>query len=218
MDNSITYETWTFEDWVRGWFDHPDDWNWLEDGELPCTLSPTQTISYATRLFETAGVTLAPYSDHQIGQSLWAFINEIDSPLYALRDDSVSLPERCQCLSAVFGVYDQIFAPRYTESLGHLSEDTAKLNSVCYMWWDIFPTHGGILTDAENIAVLGVLERALSLPHVACQESALHGLGHWHLDCPKSVERIVDVFLTSGIPRRPNLIPYAKSARRGMVL
>lgn len=141
-----SYREMAFEDWVRAWFDHPDDWDWMNDHDLPYDLSPAQTIAYATRLFETAGATLAPYSDHQIGQSLRPLVGGSDSSLYALWDESVSAEDRIRCLSSILGVYEQVFAPR-------------------------------------------CMERALALPNVACQESAIHGLGHWQESAIYGVEQ-----------------------------
>lgn len=61
------------------------------------------------------------------------------------------------------------------------------------------------------------MERTLQLDNIACQESALHGLGHWHSAYPKEVERIIDAFLQSNLNIRPELEQYAQSARIGMV-
>lgn len=216
-----------FDHWVRAWFDHPDDWGFVTDGadddelgdimDLARELSPVETICHATYLFENAGEILRPYRDPQIGHGLYALIWEGGCPLYALRDPLVSKEASCRCLRAIGTVYSEIFAARCTEKLGHLSEEIGDLNGTCYMWWDIFPAYGGCFSEEQNKSVLGVMRRALSLPSAACQESALHGLGHWHHEYPQQVEQIVDVFIASGKERRPELIGYAKSARIGGV-
>jgi hypothetical protein len=54
---------------------------------------------------------------------------------------------------------------------------------------------------------------SLALSSAACQESALHGLGHWRRYDPQDVERIVDAYLAAGAPADPRLIGYAKAAR-----
>lgn len=214
--DSEEFEDWDFEDWVKGWFDNPDDWNWQEDYDnQPRDLSPLQTVAHATRLFETAGETLAPYSDHQIGQSLWAFINEIDSPLYALRDDVVPTADRLRCLSAISGVYEQVFVARCEERIGN--ENNSELYLTCFMWWDIFPSSPRRMTEEENRVTLDVMERALALPHAVCQESAIHGLGHWHRAGNDRPVRILDAFLASGMARQPELIEYARQARGGRI-
>jgi hypothetical protein len=72
---------------------------------------------------------------------------------------------------------------------------------------------GGAEFDSE---VLSVLQRLLAIPHDACRESALHGLGHWSIDYPKVVD-IIDQFLSHSPDLRHELIAYAKSAKNGGV-
>src|SRR5262249_33104418 len=103
----------------------------------------------------------------------------------------------------------------------HLDEPGVNpLNSPCYMWWDITPVPSGA-TDADQgpltDACLSVMERTLALDSIACQENALHGLGHWHSHFPERVESIIDAFLTSDPNIRPELRKYALSARGGCV-
>lgn len=62
-----------------------------------------------------------------------------------------------------------------------------------------------------------ILRRLLAIPHDACRESALHGLGHWAHHYPQ-VAGIVDEFLSSAPGLRPELIAYAERARIGNVL
>jgi hypothetical protein len=64
-----------------------------------------------------------------------------------------------------------------------------------------------------------MLRSILAIDHSACQESALHGLGHRceiGRDNPE-VEAIIDDFLKRKLDLRPELRQYALSARRGMV-
>ncbi len=63
-----------------------------------------------------------------------------------------------------------------------------------------------------------VMQRVLALDALACQESALHGLGHWHLRYPAEVEGAIDAFLERRPQLDPRLRQYAFSARRGCVL
>jgi len=62
------------------------------------------------------------------------------------------------------------------------------------------------------------MKKILALDSVACQESALHGLGHWHSLQPDRVESIVDGFLAAHPTTRRELVTYARSARCGCVL
>ena len=209
-------QTMPFDDWVRAWFDHPESWDWLEEYDLP-ELEPNDTLAYATRLFLNVGVVLAPYSDTQIGNSLWAFINEMGSPLYVLQDTEQPVAARRACLRSIYRVYKEIFAVRCTEALGSHSEESGKLNTVCYMWWDIFPLYNGARPELDA-TTLTVMERTLALPHMACQESSLHGLGHWQRADSARVQGIIDAFLATKKVRRPELLAYAQAARAGRVL
>lgn len=89
------------------------------------------------------------------------------------------------------------------------------------MWWDLLPYHG----RADNPAYaepdrefLSAMGQILSLRSMACQESALHGLGHWHSAYPAYVEAAIDRFLEEHPRLRPELRQYAENARIGYVL
>ena len=116
----------------------------------------------------------------------------------------------------------QLFEPRCTPYLSHLSEtDAGSLNSVCYMWWDAFPCLA--LPGDPNLprmqeAALRTMTRILGFQSPACQESALHGLGHWQRGHARRVCAIIDGFLAANPQLDPRLISYAKSARCGCVL
>ena len=62
------------------------------------------------------------------------------------------------------------------------------------------------------------MDRMLGLNSLACQESALHGLGHWQAKYDRQVSAIIDCFLDFNPKTDPRLISYAHSARGGCVL
>jgi hypothetical protein len=66
--------------------------------------------------------------------------------------------------------------------------------------------------------VLQAMERILTLASLACQESVLHGLGHWQRQYPAQVNTIIDRFLGSSVDLDARLVIYAKSAHSGRVL
>jgi hypothetical protein len=88
------------------------------------------------------------------------------------------------------------------------------------MWWDIIPI-GPDPDDTScsslDSAVLDVLTRTLALDSIACQEAALHGLGHWHFAYPEETKSIIDTYLAEARPEGP-LLEYARQARAGHVL
>jgi len=68
-----------------------------------------------------------------------------------------------------------------------------------------------------NAAALSVMTETLNIESIACRESALHGLGHWHDVYPAEVELIIDRFLSGYRELRPETVNYAKIARCGCV-
>ncbi|UWU91352.1 hypothetical protein [Bradyrhizobium sp. CB1015] len=65
---------------------------------------------------------------------------------------------------------------------------------------------------------LQTMDRILQLKSIACRESALHGLGHWHRDYSEKVSQIIDRFCAAHAGIDPRLSAYAQSARCGCVL
>ena len=141
-------------------------------------------IEYITRAFENAGNVFAPYSNNHLAERFWHF-QEMWVPF-----DSFELPvaDRVRAIRSVLSVFEQIFARRCPDHLCHLEHSTQDeenplpLNGACYMWWDGHSPPGSFENDpcrAEiDEAVFDVLEGTLALDSIACQESALHGLGH----------------------------------------
>lgn len=195
------------------YFDDDCDW-WAP--------SHADAIAYLTRLFENPEPALEFFSDAQIAQGLNYLVNTMavgdDGHFY---DRSVPLVARRRCVEAVGAFFAKIFAPRCVPVLSHLDEPGAvPLNGVCYMWWDLFPCVA--LADDPNRremhqAVLQTLERISALDNVACQESALHGLGHWCSEYPEQIAAIVDAYLASRRDLPPRLVTYAQAARCGCV-
>ena len=217
----------TFEEWVRFVFDHPVDeskleWYWDMEAEWwdgPAAL----TVQYLTQAFENPVTVFEPYSDSQLNQGLWYLVsNACSNHMFALMDVSVPWLERRKCIRSFYTLYEQCFASRCTPHLSHLDEPGAgRLNPVCYMWWDIIPIAGGPEDPNRremNDEILQVMDSALQLGSIACQESALHGLGHWQLYHAKRVKEIINRFLQDDESIREDLRIYALSARSGHVL
>jgi hypothetical protein len=223
----------SFEDWIEHAFGHEvrfqrpqwffdDDPDWWDP-------EPAEAVAHLTRLFEEPVEPLYWFTDAQIAQGLTYLVSTSASGdngwLYAFE---VPIADRIRCVDAVVSLFAKLFLPRCTADLSHLNAPvTGPLNIVCYMWWDEFPCIA--LPDDPHYPTLHrhalkAMERILALDSIACQESALHGLGHWrgNCPCPAEVTAIVDRFLESSAgPQRQRdarLVAYAKSARSGCVL
>ncbi len=111
-----------------------------------------------------------------------------------------------------------LFVPRCTPHLSHLSETEAgSLNGVCYMWWDEFPFLA--LAGDPNLPMMQetaqrTMARILRFKSLACQESALHGLGHWQRDHDRQASAIIDGFLAANPEIDTRLVSYANSVLR----
>jgi hypothetical protein len=141
--------------------------------------------------------------------------------MFTLIEPAVAWPQRYRAIRAIATLFERLFARRCSDHLSYFDEAGAgPLNAVCYMWWDLFPTWGSP-TDPSQVEfdaeILAVMKRILALDSLACQESALHGLGHWRMHYPGVVEETIDEFRDRVGTMRQELREYATCARRGYV-
>jgi hypothetical protein len=182
---------------------------------------PRTGISYLTRLFAEGPQVLEYFSDAQIEQGLSGLVNTAAvGGLPWMFDRATPAVERAGVWHAVARFFEDVLAPRCSPALGHLSEEGRPLNGRTYMWWDGFPAlttpddpDRKIVDEAE----LGCLKRVLALDSAACQEAALHGLGHWVSREPLCGP-IIDDYLARDRIARPELATYARAARTGCIL
>ncbi len=211
-------------DWIAHVFDHPvvdPAWHWSRD-VFARAGSCEETVTFIAETFERSGELLARCTDEQLNQGFWYLVSGTCSEfMRALLEPAFPLAQQLRALRSFVPLFEQVMAARCSPHLSHLDEQPANsLNSACYMWWDILPIHGQpeekdrAHFDAE---VLGVLSRLLSIPHDACVESALHGIGEWQAYYPR-VEFVVDEFLARSPGLRPELVSYAHRAKVGDVL
>jgi hypothetical protein len=217
----------SFEEWIEHAFSHevriqqaawhfdPDE-DWWDP-------KPMEAVAYLTRLFEDREGSLHWFSDDQIAQGLTYLVGTSASGDNGwLSAIEVPVEARVRCVEAIGKLFDPLFAPRCTLHLSHLCEVAAgTLNCVCNMWWDEFPCIA--LPRDPNLrrlsgTALTTMEQILGLASLACQESALHGLGHWQGQHAGDVARIIDRFVASHAELDPRLLAYASAARCGCVL
>jgi hypothetical protein len=193
------------------YFDVESDW-WEPE--------PRTGIAYLTRLFQNGSEHLQYFSDAQIAQGLTGLINTMavgDQPW--MRDPVTPAAERAEVWFATASLFDEVLAPRCAPVLGHLAKELPPpINTVTYMWWESLPGFAEP-DDPERARVdaaeLAALERILALDSVACQEAALHALGHGVGRQPRCAE-IIDAYLLSG-RATPELGLYALAARTGCI-
>jgi hypothetical protein len=219
--------TLSFPDWLQFVFDHPGEgpeWYWDDDAPY-WNAPPAITTDYVTRLFEAPLPALAPYSDAQLNRGLNYLISPgLGEHMLCLDSPEVPISARVRCVRACEVLFRDLLASRCAPHLSHRDRagpGGTPLNLVCYMWWDTMPAYGGpnpADQQALQRAALDTMAAVLRLDSLACQESALHGLGHWHRVFPAEIERLIDDFLRTHPGANGDLVTYARSARCGCVL
>jgi hypothetical protein len=213
----------TLDEWVRFVFDHPvKETAWHFDIDAPdLVLPPERAADLIAETFERGAELLRPFTDAQLNQGFWFLVSSGNSNyMCCLTNASVSWPARKRALRAFVPLFREVMATRCTPSLSHLDEPGTALNSACYMWWDIVllcpPLDARQPREPIHDEVLAVLAELLEIPHDACRESALHGLGHWALNDP-AAKTVIDAFLARPDGLRPELLAYARAARTGCI-
>jgi hypothetical protein len=227
----------TFEEWVKWAFDHPvtaeagDEW-WTnlsdkDEGGGWLDRPPEQALTFATKLFENPLAYLSSYSDAQIGEGIWFIVFRVCSKHFdGLVDSSVDFGLRTRCVRSLESVSRDLFAMRCSDDVR--LNDTNPLDQTCYMLWHL------VVRDANSAehdpdgsfrifrnpeidkAFLDTLARILAMPSIACQQSALHGLGHLVEDA-KLGSNVIQKYLDDHPNLRDDLRKYAQAALVGGV-
>lgn len=214
----------SFAEWITYVFDHDvTDPAWHFQIHTPDPkVSPARAAEFISETFERSGDLLRRFSDAQLNQAFWFLVSSGNSEyMLCLPDASVPWDLRRRALRSFIPLFQQVMAARCAPVLSHRDEPGASpLNSACYMWWDVLPLSESAGADPANAGmtreVFAVLSELLDIPHDACRESALHGLGHWIMFNPQG-RRIIDAFLARTPDLRPDLIAYATYARSGCI-
>ncbi len=213
-----------FDEWVASIFAHPSTGKpWYEGDQDALTPTPRGLVRHLTRLFNEAGTVLSKYDDVQVARGL----HYIVSPAFGgcmqdmVFESGPSAEERVDCVKAMTRLYADLWARRCLPILSSGTRgDDNPLNTECFMWWDEW-CPGGAPEGSEDArafdeACFQVLESALALPHPACQESALHGLGHLRDDYKERVEAILERYLSQpGLS--DEIRTYALFAMKGVI-
>jgi len=214
----------SFEEWVAFVFDRPvtdSEWYWDTSADW-WEGPPVIQAEYLALLFESSPDTLERFSDAQLNRGLYYVASNGQSDyMFALVDETVDWPLRRRALRALYDLYAGCFASRCSPGLSHRDEQVlSPLNAICYMWFDVIPIHAQSEDRTRHEideVMLEVMERILTLDSEACQEGALHGLGHWQYQYPKRVQAIIDAYLARNRQIRKALRQYALNARSGCI-
>ncbi|MEM8805448.1 MAG: hypothetical protein AAGF01_05415 [Cyanobacteria bacterium P01_G01_bin.38] len=201
----ISYETWLNRIFGRSV-------NSLWDPSIEAD-APT-IVRFIARTFYDCKSDLQQFSDKQVGHGLHLLL--IEGALLA-NLKAVPFEDSAIAIRGIKVLYRDCFALRTRPVLSHLDEPGGNaLNGVCYLLWEDCP----LRVWGKDFFELSmeVLECALSVPHVACVESALHGLGHLGGGSNQRVQDLIEDWLPQQANLRSELRRYAEQAKHGRVL
>jgi len=215
----------SLQEWIDHIFDHPISepaWYWSEDAEQWTGLRE-QIPLFIAETFESSGELLARFSDEQLDQGFW-YLAGGASPdfILTLVDEKLPVAPRLRAIRSFMPLFEHVMAARCTAHLSHIDERGANaLNSSCFMWWDLLRFTLWTNSTSLNAEIIATLSLILTIPHDACREGALHGIGHLRHNYPEYEQQlsgIIDELLAGTPGLRPELIAYAEQARRGEIL
>lgn len=202
-----------YERFVVELVDHPvtsPEWWWDPSTTTP-RRTPERWLALLTRFFERSGALIPRFKPAQVGQALWyVFSTDCSNILLDAFRGKPKGDAQERAILAIKTLYTDVFAAHCAETIHHsiTKGTTDRLGTTCYMLWD--------LAALSSPKCLDVMEFALSLPHITCKESALHGLGHWSHQHRVAVQRIIGEARNRGDIPGP-LLDYARAAEIGMV-
>lgn len=217
MATTLDLRTARYDQFVAAVFDHPADGGaeakpWYRLTRVELVVDPARQVEHMTRAFREARALAGRYSPAQLEAGLW-FMG------CAAQDDFVEhlwnagLPweAREACIAAMESLYADCLA-------------RLRFETIDYMWPDLLAYdyqagHRAPSTDPEDarvqVALLALFDRLLARPEAACQQAALHGLGH--LAHPAAPARI-----TAYLEQHPELTAsqreFAAQAMAGALL
>lgn len=185
---------------------------------FPGDVSATDSVGFLLYLFENPAEHLSGLSRSQIAKGLQYLIQPCGSEMpLALFESTVPLIDRLTSCARVGNIFKQIFAVHCKSALIHTSETDDELNTVCFMWWENFPTFFHLPIpegDALQTEIEKVMHHILTIDSLPCQESAIHGFGHLLEDRPGIAEAALHKCAMNAT-LKPELREYARSMLSG---
>lgn len=210
---------------LRYLFDRPvpaaneEEWFWnMDEEEFQAT--PLQWTHIQTVLFAQAGDDLAPYSDEQVGMGLnYVMSNCVSDVPHMATDPSVPLADAMCMMRAFPTLWRNCIGPRLERVHAPIGSARGRLEFVCYMWFDVWPTFWQVRHVPEwRDALWQVLCEMLDTPCREVQIAALHGIGHDgpQLQRPDDLQQRMAAFIRD-VRNDEELKTYAHAAACGMV-
>jgi len=188
-------------------FERPTDgleWYFRDEHEDP-SVAKELLVELVAGVFMQAASIGSQFSERQVCMGLRYLVNPSSGPIaYRYLDASIDFEVRKWAIASMRFVFSDLFAQKLEGNGAYREHGGLPLSygETCYMWWDMFPRHGiprrADMEDVDSV-ICQTIGSVLEVDVLACQESALHGLGHWFSSRPDEVETAVKSFL----PRVP---------------
>jgi len=177
-------------------------------------------VQLSANVLKGIAKTSDQFGETQMCMGLQYLINPSCGPIpYLYLDTSIAFSVRADAITSMEVVFRDLFA-RLINGRGIYNNSSGSpltYREMCYMWWDVFPRHGVPRRsdmDETDAVICRTICSILKIDNFACQESALHGLGHWFSSRPDEVVEEVRSFLSSA---PAELKQYAMDAMQGRV-
>ena len=216
----------TYNLWLSYLFDRDEssgNWHFFDDEEFELfesKLDDKLILSLIKRTLDNYLIDIDHYSDWQIALGIeFIFNNSLSNYAFSITNNVVDLDMRMNVIKAMNTLFENCFAKRCNQVLGHLSEEGNPLNATCYMLWDATPityNEGNPEKDTIYSTLADVMERSLYLSNIACVESGLHGLGHMTHYYPEA-EKIIQNFINETKITDSRVLGYAEAAKTGCI-
>lgn len=207
----------TFDEWVKFIFDHSvsDDpqsaWYWddqlnefwnkwiFNEDEIA-----ERQLEYATRLFQSPSFLLESYSPEQINQGFWFLLNGHSSFALAnfIWNTELGWHLRERCIKSMAVPFQIVFM--------QIPEQDS-----CNMWWDMLRNFGDEIDIKVAETMFQTMAEILQFPSLACQVSALHGLGHIK---HSGKRKVIEDYLQANLNLDNKIRDYALAAIEGKIL
>ncbi len=187
--------------------DSDQAWYWQDEWEYKISDNGV-VLDQLIRLFSNSIVLIEAYSEAQLEQGFWFLMGPAGFSDIAW-DEKIDLRRRVGMVRAQAFIFRDLFAQH-------------PLDTIVYMWWDLFESGYCCSKVPENAddaaiqeAILLTLGDILGMEPWHCVCSALHGLNH--LGHPRVAE-FINYFLATKQGLDEDVISYALLCREGKAL
>lgn len=183
-------------------FNRPDtepEWYWSdhwEEGIFEGEENPIEAFTLIETLLQNLKADLSPYSNNQIALGLGYIFNSSISDLsYNFKVADVPYQRKEAAVRSLFVLFRDIFNPLCKpETSSNSSIIVSKLNSICYMFWDVTPLSTWMdFTNTEEINIPFLANISdVDLEHMGIPEEILEEMRQQIAKAKKSAKTLED--------------------------